>query len=49
MAKTKHIGVRLEPDEREALERAAASDDRPLSALIRKIVAEWLRTNGYLK
>ncbi len=49
MAKTKHIGVRLEPAERDALERAATGDDRPTAALVRKIVVEWLRANGHLK
>jgi hypothetical protein len=49
MARSKNIGVRLANDEWEALVRAAASDDRPISALIRKIVAEWLRANGFLK
>jgi hypothetical protein len=49
MAKTKHIGVRFEPAERDALERAAMGDDRPTAALVRKIVVEWLRANGHLK
>jgi hypothetical protein len=49
MPKTDPIGVRLDPEERAALERAAAADDRPVSALCRKIVAEWLRKNGWLK
>jgi hypothetical protein len=49
MPKTDPIGVRLDPEERAALERAAAADDRPLSALCRRIVAEWLRKNGWLK
>jgi hypothetical protein len=49
MTKKEPIGVRFDPDERAALERAAAADDRPISALCRKIVAEWLRRNGWLK
>jgi hypothetical protein len=48
MAKTDAIGTRLEPDEFNALRRAAAADDRPVTALIRRIIAEWLRTNGWL-
>jgi uncharacterized protein (DUF1778 family) len=36
------IGIRLEPDEREALREAAAADDRSISALARKIIVAWL-------
>ena len=49
MAKSEPIGVRLCEAEREALERAAKADSRPVSALIRKITAEWLKTNGWMK
>lgn len=49
MTKKDSIGVRLEPDEREALERAAADDARPMSALARKVLVEWLRRNGWMK
>ena len=46
MPKDPPISVRLEPDEREAIEQAAREDDRPVSALVRKIVVEWLRRHG---
>jgi hypothetical protein len=49
MAKTYAIGTRLEEEENEALKRAAAADDRAVSALMRRIIAEWLRTNGWLE
>ena len=49
MVKTDPIGIRLEPAERDALERAAAGDDRPMSALARKVLVDWLRKNGWLK
>ena len=49
MARTEPIGVRLEPDEREALVQAAVSDDRTISALARKILVEWLRQQGWIK
>jgi len=49
MAKTPPLGVRLDPDVKAALERAAQADDRSLSALIAKIVAEWVRREGWLK
>jgi hypothetical protein len=48
MAKIYPIGTRLEPEEADALKRAAVADDRPVTALMRRIIAEWLRTNGWL-
>ena len=47
MTKTDPIGVRLEPDEKAALERAAAADDRSMSALARKVIVEWLKKHGH--
>jgi hypothetical protein len=38
---TEFIGVRLGPAERAALERLVAINRRPVSALMRKIIAEW--------
>jgi len=49
MTKTDPIGVRLEPNEKAALEKAALADDRSLSAMARKILVEWLRKNGHMK
>ena len=37
------LGIRLQPAEREALDAAAREDARPVSALVRKIVLDWLR------
>lgn len=48
MAKTTPLGVRLDPEVRDALARAAKDDARSISSLISKIVAEWLRERGYL-
>jgi uncharacterized protein (DUF1778 family) len=48
MAKTNPLGVRLEPEEMVALVQAAASEDRSLSAFARRIIADWLRTKGWL-
>jgi hypothetical protein len=42
MAKSDTIGIRLDPQELKALRLAAASDDRSISALGRKIIVEWL-------
>jgi hypothetical protein len=49
MAKPALISTRLEEAERAALERVARADDRTVSALVRKIIVEWLSKNGYLK
>lgn len=49
MVKEGPLGVRLEKDEKDALDRAAREDDRPLSAMVRKITVQWLVENGYLK
>jgi hypothetical protein len=38
----------MSPVGQDALERAASDDDRPIAALVRKIVEEWLREKGYL-
>lgn len=48
MAKTHSLGVRLQPDVKAALERAAKQDVRSVSSLVEKIVVEWLRANGHL-
>lgn len=43
------LGIRLDPEEREALERAAKHDERPLSAMGRKAIVAWLREHGWLE
>ena len=48
MTKEPALGIRLEADEKAALEAAAKADQRPLSAMGRKIIADWLRERGYL-
>jgi predicted transcriptional regulator len=48
MAKLDNVGVRLEPEEREALQRAADADDRSMSALARRVIVEWLRANSWM-
>lgn len=49
MSKTEPIGVRLEPEERAALERAAAVEERSLSAMARIAIVFWLRRGGHIK
>ncbi len=49
MVKTPSLGVRVQPEIKAALQRAAADDMRSMSSLIDKILIEWLRKKGYLK
>lgn len=49
MARTNPLGVRVEPDIKEALERAAKDDDRSVSSLVERILKAWLVEKGYLK
>lgn len=48
MAKTPSLGVRVQPETKEALERAAKDDLRSVSSLVEKVLVEWLRSKGYL-
>lgn len=48
MAKTYPLGVRLPPDVKAALEKAAATDLRSQSSMAEKIITDWLKANGYL-
>jgi hypothetical protein len=46
--KTLPVSVRLLPDTKAALEKAAKDDLRSTSSLMEKILVEWLRAKGYL-
>jgi hypothetical protein len=48
MGKTPSLGIRVQPETKEALERAAKADMRSISSLIEKVLVEWLREKGYL-
>jgi hypothetical protein len=48
MAKTPSLGVRVLPEVKEALERAARDDDRSVSSMVERIISVWLRERGYL-
>ncbi len=48
-AKLSVLGVRLEPAMRAALDKCAAADERPISVMAHKIIADYLRGNGWLK
>lgn len=37
------FSIRLGADERAALEKAAQAEDRPVTAMARKIITDWLR------
>lgn len=43
--KTARMALRLRPEIKDALERAARADGRSLSAMVERIAAEWLRAN----
>lgn len=44
-----YVACRLSTRIKDAMDRAAADDDRTTSGLLRKIVSEWLKEKGYLK
>ena len=48
MARTNPLGVRVEPEIKEALERAAKDDDRSVSSLVERVLKAWLVERGYL-
>ena len=48
MAKEFNLNIRLDEAEMDALKRAAADDDRPVSALARRVLAAWLREGSWL-
>jgi hypothetical protein len=48
MAKTPSLGIRVQPETKAALEKAAQADMRSVSSLIEKILVRWLRSEGYL-
>jgi hypothetical protein len=49
MGKSPSLGVRVQPDTKAALEKAAKEDLRSVSSLIEKILVEWLREKGFLR
>lgn len=48
MVKAPVLNVRFQDETREALEKAAIADGRSLSAMVERIVAGWLRDQGYM-
>lgn len=43
MTTKQSLNIRMEPEMRRALDAEAAKDDRPVTALVRKIITDWLR------
>jgi hypothetical protein len=48
MVRTNPLGVRVDPAVKVALERAAADDDRSVSAMVERILKQWLTARKYL-
>jgi hypothetical protein len=48
MVKTPSLGVRVKPETKHALVKAAAEDRRSMSGMIEKILEEYLESHGYL-
>ena len=48
MARTAAIGIRVEPEVKEAAEKVAAADRRSLASLMEKVLIEWLEAHGHL-
>jgi len=47
MARTASVGIRIEPEFKEAIEKAARDDRRSVAGLWEKVMAEWLTERGY--
>jgi hypothetical protein len=41
--------MRLDPDLKAALDKAAADDKRNATSMVTKILSDWLKAAGYLK
>lgn len=49
MVRNMPTSMRLDPEVKAALEKAAADDDRSVSSLVERILKEWLREKGFLE
>lgn len=49
LIKVAPISVKLLPATKAALEKAAIVDERPVSVMAQKIIADWLKEKGFLK
>lgn len=48
MAKTAPLGLRISPEVKEALEKAAHDDDRSVASYAERVLIAHLRDKGYL-
>jgi hypothetical protein len=48
MVKTPSLGIRLPPEVKDALQKAAKADVRSVSSLAEKVLTDWLKANGHL-
>jgi hypothetical protein len=48
MAKTAMLALRVSPEIRQGLDKAAAEGERTVSWLVERILREWLTKKGYL-
>jgi len=49
MVKTPSLGVRIRPEAKAALIKAAEDDRRSMSSMVEKILEEYLEAHGYLQ
>jgi hypothetical protein len=47
--KTAALAFRVSDDLKRAMEKAANDDSRSISSMVEKILASWLRSEGYLR
>jgi hypothetical protein len=43
------FSVRLDDNERAALDKAAKAEDRPAAYIVRRVLLAWLKAKGFLK
>jgi hypothetical protein len=47
--KTAQVNLRMDPELKTLADKAASDDQRSLTSLIEKLLADYLRQHGYLK
>ena len=43
------LSIRVDPELKAALERAAVADDRSMASIIQRVLREWLKAKEFLK
>lgn len=49
MTKTAAISIRVDPEIKAAVKKAADADRRTVASMVEKVLVEYLANNGYLK